>query len=382
VRPHAALVRSARRAARRASARAVAVVAAAAVGGACGGGTAAPLVAREEPASAVPVAPSAAEALLIGAVLDLSGPGRDAERPAAAAVEAAAASAGTMAGRPVAALVRDGAGDLDVTVDQATALLAAGAVALVVGCGEDLAAAAATVASRRQVPVISACSTGPVAADHLFTLGPAAARQAEALARLAGSGGTTSLVTLAEFATPGSVALCAAVARLHAGSGGRLVGEVGVGGGGLGVAELVQAVPASDDAVVVSCAGAVTTRAAVVALRAAGSGVRVFAGTAADVLAGEPWAVVGDLGILSVAAGGAAGPTGTAMAATSAVEIVVAAVGAVGDVDGPALGAALRDRPFRTALGTVGFDVSRRVAPSPLRLVLSTPEATLTFDIP
>lgn len=385
--------------------------------GACGAGDgAAPSSSTALPGTVSPATvPSTTvgpEPVVVGAVLDLTGPdGAASGVTSEAALRAVVADLDDrgLLGRPVRLVVRDGAADLDATVAAAEDVLAAGAALVVLGCRGDLAAAGAAVAEDRDAVAISACAptseVGAAVGPTTFSLGVPADVEGFALANAAAGWAARSAVAVTDLARPGSIARCEAFAERFAALDGQVVVTVDLPGGdpapdGPTPADAVAATVDQGADVVVSCAGAASTDALVAGLRAAGWTGSVLAGTGAeDLLVRDP-GVVGRVAVVGLVPGpdradpaatrreALAAAAGTplddaAFAAAAAVELFAAAVERVGSTAAADVAAALSDGPVDTVLGAIAFDRTNRLArPVALHLRVLDADGLRTEDVP
>ncbi len=151
-------------------------------------------------------APVPADAIVVGALLDLSGPRAAADVSLGVAVQAEVArlqAAGGVAGRPVALIVADSGGTVLGATNGAGELADRHAVAIVLGCDSDPALAAADVAQARGVLAIAPCAVAPELGLGppgwlTFQLGLPSTLQGRMLAEYTIEAGRLSAITLAE----------------------------------------------------------------------------------------------------------------------------------------------------------------------------------------
>jgi branched-chain amino acid transport system substrate-binding protein len=383
--------------------------------GACVGADGAAPTSASLPPAAVPPATVGPEPVVIGAVLDLTAPdGAAAASEAALRAVVADLDDRGLLGRPVRLVVRDGAGDLDVTVAAAEDVLAAGAALVVLGCRGDLAAAGAAVAEDRDAVAISACAptseVGAAVGPTTFSLGVPADVEGFALANAAAGWAARKAVAVTDLSRPGSIARCEAFAERFAALDGQVVVTVDLPGGdpaqdgavqdGPTPADAVAAAVAQGADVVVSCTGPTSTDALVAGLRAAGWTGPVLAGTGVEGLLAMDPGVVGRVAVVGMVPGpdradpaaarrealaAAAGVPldDAAFAAAAAVELFADAVGQAGSTEAADVAPALGDGPVDTVLGTVAFDRTNRLArPVVLHLRVLDADGLRTEDLP
>ncbi len=358
-----------------------------------------------------PPTEAGSEPVVIGAVLDLTGPDGAAAAASEAALRAVVADLDDrgLLGRPVRLVVRDGAGDLDATVAAAEDVLAAGAALVVLGCRSDLAAAGAAVAEDRDAVAIAACAptaeVGTAVGPSTFSLGVPADVEGFALANTTAGWGVRSAVAVTDLARPGSIARCEAFADRFAALDGQVLVTVDLpvdaaASTGPAPADAVAAAVTQAAGAVVSCAGASSTAALVAGLRAAGWTGPVLAGTGTEGLLGGDPALVGRVAVVGLVPGpdrtdpaaarrdALAADAGVpiddaAVAAAAAVELFAAAVEQVGSTDAVDVAPALGDGPVDTVLGTVAFDRTNRLArPLALHLRVLDADGVRTEDVP
>ncbi len=317
-----------------------------------------------------------ADDIVIGAVLDLTGERAPADIAIGLAAQSEVArivAAGGVADRSLVFLAADSNGSVADAGRAAGDLIDDGAVAVILGCDSDQAAAAAAVAEARGVLAIAPCAP----ADEIgagrpgslsYQLATPASVQGRILAEHVAGSGLTAAITVVETADPAGRSICDAFATRFTELGGLVRVGIEVSPGSLPADQLGESVGQFiAPPILVSCLREPTLSAALLDIRGDANAIPVLLSSAGDIDALVA-AIPGDAAALGPAVGpltpeqqaliGAGGIGGSSdLAGIAAVEVVVAAIGlAGGPSDGPALSAGLESgAPVTTVIGTFIF---------------------------
>ncbi len=325
-------------------------------------------------------APVPADALVVGAVLDLTSPRAAADVAMGVAVQAEVArlqAAGGVAGRPVALVVADSGGTVLGATNGAGELADRHAVGIVLGCDSDLALAAADVAQGRGVLALAPCAIAPELGLGppgwlTFQLGLPSTLQGRMLADYVVEAGRLTAITLSEAVDLDAVSLCAAFLERYRALGGRVIAEVEIDPLGVSIDQVAETVARFEGpGMLVSCLREPSVSLALFDLNASGATavpiVLSSGGDSRSLVAAMP----GDVLSLGPPAGALLPEhqslldTGAVRGATdlggvAAVQLIVEAMTrAAGATDGPALALALEQAgPLELAIGSITFSAT------------------------